>query len=76
MFTDICHTLDRKLNVSFNKPLLASENLAFDVMALGGIYIAGGIVTKNLSLFKRKVFIEEFRLTGGQVLASGCWIED
>jgi len=37
-----------------------AQNLALDAMALGGVYIAGGIVGKNLPLFKRKAFIDEF----------------
>ncbi len=39
-----------------------AQNLALDTMALGGVYIAGGIVGKNLPLFKRKTFIDEFNL--------------
>lgn len=42
-----------------------AQNLALDTMALGGIYLAGGIVAKNLHLFKRKAFIAEFILNYG-----------
>lgn len=37
-----------------------AQNLALDTLALGGIYLAGGIVMKNPGLFKRKPFIDEF----------------
>ncbi len=39
-----------------------AQNLALDTMSLGGVYLAGGIVAKNLALFKRKAFIAEFIL--------------
>ena len=39
-----------------------AQNVALDTMALGGIYLAGGIVAKNQALFKRKAFIDEFIL--------------
>lgn len=39
-----------------------AQNLALDTMALGGVYLAGGIVAKNLALFQRKAFIDEFIL--------------
>ena len=39
-----------------------AQNLALDTVALGGIYLAGGITAKNVSLFKRKAFIDEFIL--------------
>ena len=39
-----------------------AQNLALDTMALGGVYLAGGIIAKNLLLFKRKAFIDEFIL--------------
>ncbi len=33
---------------------------ALDTLSIGGIYIAGGIATKNLEIFKNKIFIQEF----------------
>ncbi|MDO8656209.1 MAG: glucokinase [Nanoarchaeota archaeon] len=39
-----------------------AQNLALDTMAFGGVYLAGGITAKNLALFKRKAFIDEFIL--------------
>jgi len=37
-----------------------AKNLALDSLALGGVYIAGGIASKNIDMFKQKIFIEEF----------------
>ncbi len=37
-----------------------AKNLALDLLAFGGVYIAGGIVAKNAALFQRKAFIDEF----------------
>jgi len=37
-----------------------AKNFALDVLALGGVYIAGGIASKNLDLFKVPRFLEEF----------------
>jgi glucokinase len=37
-----------------------AKNFALDALALGGIYIAGGIASKNLSLFEQKQFLQEF----------------
>lgn len=37
-----------------------AKNFALDALALGGVYIAGGIAEKNIELFKQKIFMEEF----------------
>ena len=38
----------------------SAKNLALDILAYGGVYIAGGIVAKNAAQFQRKAFIDEF----------------
>ena len=35
-------------------------NLALKILPYGGIYIAGGVAAKNLSLIKKKEFINNF----------------
>lgn len=37
-----------------------AKNFALEALALGGIYITGGIAAKNLPLFELPVFMEEF----------------
>lgn len=37
-----------------------AKNFALESLALGGIYIAGGIAAKNLPLFELDVFMDEF----------------
>jgi len=37
-----------------------AKNFSLDALALGGIYIAGGIASHNLDLFKQAAFLEEF----------------
>lgn len=37
-----------------------AKNWALDTLALGGVYIAGGIAAKNLNLFEQKSFMKEF----------------
>lgn len=37
-----------------------AKNFALDTMALGGMYIAGGIASKNKDIFKTKDFLDEF----------------
>lgn len=37
-----------------------AKNFALDVLALGGVYIAGGIASKNIDLFKVPQFMAEF----------------
>lgn len=43
-----------------------AKNFALDALALGGIYIAGGIAAKNLPLFKLDCFMDEFVNCGKQ----------
>ncbi len=43
-----------------------AKNFALDALALGGIYIAGGIAAKNLELFKLPAFKQEFFNCGKQ----------
>lgn len=43
-----------------------TKNFALEALAISGIYIAGGIASKNLSLFKQKNFINEFLTCGKQ----------
>lgn len=45
-----------------------AKNFALDVLSLNGIYIAGGIAAKNISLFKNSLFMEEFTKCGKQSL--------
>lgn len=37
-----------------------TKNWALDALALGGIYIAGGIAAHNLALFQETIFMDEF----------------
>jgi len=37
-----------------------AKNFVLDSMALGGLYIAGGIATKNKEIFQSKDFLDEF----------------
>ena len=41
-----------------------AKNFVLDVLALNGIYIAGGIAAKNISVFHNPVFMEEFKKNG------------
>jgi len=43
-----------------------AKNFALDSLALDGVYIAGGIATKNLELFQQKIFLDEFINCGKQ----------
>lgn len=43
-----------------------AKNFALDALALGGVYICGGIATHNVTLFKTKEFLEEFTNGGKQ----------
>jgi glucokinase len=43
-----------------------AKNFALDALALGGLYIAGGIAAKNLPLFKQEAFMKEFINCGKQ----------
>lgn len=37
-----------------------AKNYALDTLALGGLYIAGGIAAKNIPLFQSDLFLQEF----------------
>jgi glucokinase len=39
----------------------ASKNICLTTLCFGGLYIAGGIATKNLDIFNKKDFKEEFK---------------
>jgi glucokinase len=41
----------------------AARNYALSVLALGGVYICGGVAAKNPILVKHPAFLEEFRLS-------------
>ena len=43
-----------------------AKNLALDALALNGVYIAGGIASKNLALFQQSIFLREFVNCGKQ----------
>ena len=43
-----------------------AKNFVLDALALNGIYIAGGIAAKNVSLFFDPLFMKEFRKCGKQ----------
>lgn len=43
-----------------------AKNFALDALALGGIYIAGGIAVHNVPLFKQAAFMKEFINCGKQ----------
>lgn len=45
-----------------------AKNWALDALALGGIYIAGGIAAKNIDMFKLDCFVKEFANCGKQML--------
>jgi glucokinase len=45
-----------------------AKNLALEVFALGGVYIAGGIAVKNPDIFKEEVFLSEFLNNKGMKL--------
>ncbi len=45
-----------------------AKNWALDALALGGVYIAGGIAAKNVDMFKLDYFTKEFANCGKQVL--------
>ncbi len=45
-----------------------AKNWALDTLALGGVYIAGGIAAKNVDMFKLDCFAKEFANCGKQVL--------
>ena len=38
----------------------AAKDYALETMAMGGVYLAGGIVTKNLAEFQQEIFKSEF----------------
>jgi glucokinase len=43
-----------------------AKNFALDALALGGVYIAGGIAAKNLPLFEKDIFMTSFINCGKQ----------
>jgi len=43
-----------------------AKNWALDALALGGIYIAGGIAAHNVDMFKLDIFLHEFASCGKQ----------
>ncbi len=43
-----------------------AKNFALDMIALGGVYIAGGIAAKNLQMFQLPIFMDEFLNCGKQ----------
>jgi glucokinase len=43
-----------------------AKNFALDALALGGVYIAGGIAAKNIPLFQQAIFLQEFTACGKQ----------
>ncbi len=43
-----------------------AKNFALDALALGGVYIAGGIAAKNIKLFEEAMFMQEFVSCGKQ----------
>lgn len=43
-----------------------AKNLALDALALNGVYIAGGIASKNLAMFQLPIFMSEFVNCGKQ----------
>ena len=43
-----------------------AKNWALDSLALGGMYIAGGIASHNIDMFKSKIFLQEFTNCGKQ----------
>lgn len=45
-----------------------AKNWALDALALGGVYIAGGIASHNVDMFKLDVFLKEFSNCGKQQL--------
>ena len=43
-----------------------AKNWALDALALGGVYIAGGIASHNVEMFKLSIFLQEFSNCGKQ----------
>jgi glucokinase len=43
-----------------------AKNFALDALALGGVYIAGGIAAKNIPFFQQTSFLQEFTACGKQ----------
>lgn len=43
-----------------------AKNFALEALALGGIFIAGGIAAKNIPLFQQTIFLNEFTACGKQ----------
>lgn len=43
-----------------------AKNWALDALALGGVYIAGGIASHNVEMFKLNIFLQEFANCGKQ----------
>lgn len=43
-----------------------AKNWALDALALGGVYIAGGIASHNVDMFKLDIFLDEFSNCGKQ----------
>lgn len=43
-----------------------AKNFALDSLALGGVYIAGGIAAKNIPMFELDIFMKEFVSCGKQ----------
>ena len=43
-----------------------ARSFVLDVLALNGIYIAGGIASKNIELFLNPIFLQEFMQCGRQ----------
>lgn len=41
-----------------------TKSFVLDTLALGGVYIAGGIAAKNIQLFKNPIFMKEFLMCG------------
>lgn len=41
-----------------------AKNFALETLALNGLYIAGGIAAKNISIFHNPLFMEEFKKCG------------
>jgi glucokinase len=60
----VCPTCEAAVDLFVSLYGAQAANLALTTMALGGVYVGGGIVTKLLPKVKNVLFMEAFRDAG------------